>query len=141
MRSCRRTIYGRRPVPDCESEFHVYACEWTESQIKMYIDDVLYFTFNDQGSWQKWPFDKRFHILLNTAVGGNWGGAEGVDNSAFPTKYIIDYIRVYAPGTKPTGVINADASDTIIGQSSFTILNDYNSITIYNDEVSEWFIR
>ena len=130
-------------VPDCESEFHVYACEWSESQIKMYVDGVLYFTFNDQGSWQKWPFDKRFHIILNIAVGGNWGGAQGVDNSAFPTKYVIDYVRVYAPGTGPTGTIERDMEDKIkvypnpVQSELYVDLNEINStstidITIFN---------
>lgn len=103
-----------KALPDCETEFHVYACEWTENKIIMYIDDELYFSFNNQGSWQKWPFDKRFHILLNIAVGGSWGGLEGIDETAFPTQFLIDYIRVYAPGTKPSGLIDKGASDKIL---------------------------
>ena len=44
---------------------------------------------------QYWPFDKRFHLILNVAVGGNWGGVQGVDLNAFPAKLEIDYVRVY----------------------------------------------
>lgn len=102
-----------KPVPDCEEEFHVYGCEWTADYIKMYIDDELYFTFENQGNWQAWPFDKRFHILINLAVGGNWGGVEGVDSEAFPTQYIIDYIRVYAPGTTPNAIPENDKHESI----------------------------
>lgn len=102
-----------KPVPDCEEEFHVYGCEWTADYIKMYIDDELYFTFENQGNWQAWPFDKSFHILLNLAVGGNWGGVEGVDSDAFPTQYIIDYIRVYAPGTTPNAIPEQGKSKSI----------------------------
>lgn len=91
-------------IPDCETSFHIYACEWTPDDIKMYIDGEHYFTFNNQGNWQAWPFDKRFHILLNIAVGGSWGGVQGIDNEAFPVQFLIDYIRVYAPGTGPDGV-------------------------------------
>jgi len=129
-------------VPACESEFHIYGCEWTETQIKMYVDNQLYFTFNNQNFWENWPFDKRFHILLNIAVGGNWGGVEGVDANAFPAKFIIDYVRVYAPGTSPTG-LNENNADKIIVYPNpteanfFVDLGEYNSaspldISIYN---------
>lgn len=100
-------------IPDCETAFHVYGCEWTADYIKMYIDGVHYFTFNNQGNWQAWPFDKRFHLLLNIAVGGSWGGVQGVDNEAFPTQYLIDYIRVYAPGTGPNALDEKIKEDAI----------------------------
>ena len=41
------------------------------------------------------PYDKRFHILLNLAIGGNWGGQKGIDDSLFPHVFEIDYVRVY----------------------------------------------
>lgn len=44
---------------------------------------------------QNWPFDKPQYILFNLAVGGNWGGKMGVDNSIFPQDFIIDWVRVY----------------------------------------------
>ena len=37
------------------------------------------------------------NIILNNAIGGGWGGQQGVDDSIFPTQYVIDYVRVYAP--------------------------------------------
>ena len=36
-----------------------------------------------------------FFIILNIAVGGNWGGQKGVDDSIFPQQMVIDYVRVY----------------------------------------------
>ncbi|RYD86861.1 MAG: glycoside hydrolase family 16 protein, partial [Sphingobacteriales bacterium] len=45
--------------------------------------------------YKVWPFDKRFHLLLNVAVGGDWGGAQGIDNSTFPNAMEVDYVRVY----------------------------------------------
>jgi hypothetical protein len=42
-----------------------------------------------------WPFNKRFHLLLNLAIGGNWGGAQGIDDAIFPASFEIDYVRVY----------------------------------------------
>lgn len=82
-------------VPNAETAFHVYAIEWDESKIDFFVDGNKYFTFNNQGTWQKWPFDQRFHLILNIAIGGNWGGVQGVDDNIFPVKMEIDYVRVY----------------------------------------------
>ena len=83
-------------ISDCYSNFRVYALEWEASEMRVYVDDVLYFTFKNEGTGYKaWPFDKRFHLLLNVAVGGNWGGAQGVDDSIFPKQMVVDYVRVY----------------------------------------------
>ena len=83
-------------VPSCYSEFHVYALEWEAKEYRVYVDDILYFTFRNEGTGYKvWPFDKRFHLLLNVAVGGNWGGAQGIDDSIFPRSMVVDYVRVY----------------------------------------------
>lgn len=80
-----------------ESEFHVYACEWTEDYIKSYRDGELFFTFaNDKtGKEETWPFNKTFYIILNLAWGGDWGGYKGVDNSALPCTMMVDYVRVF----------------------------------------------
>ncbi|MCK7529825.1 MAG: glycoside hydrolase family 16 protein [Marinilabiliales bacterium] len=76
------TSEGRRPaIPD----FHVYALEWMGNEYQVYVDDLLIFTFRNEGTGYKvWPFDKRFHLLLNVAVGGNWGGAMGIDDTYIP---------------------------------------------------------
>ncbi len=42
-----------------------------------------------------WPFDQRFHLLFNIAIGGNWGGQKGIDDTAFPQRMEVDYVRVY----------------------------------------------
>jgi beta-glucanase (GH16 family) len=84
-------------IADCYDEFHVYALEWEATEYRVYVDDKLYFTFKNEGSGYKaWPFDKQFHILLNVAVGGNWGGQKGVDDSIFPRSMVVDYVRVYS---------------------------------------------
>jgi beta-glucanase (GH16 family) len=78
------------------SDFHIYAIEWYEDRIDFYIDDDKYFYFENQNkSYREWPFDKRFHLIMNVAFGGNWGGAQGIDNSIFPVKMEIEYVRVY----------------------------------------------
>ncbi|MGE7776199.1 glycoside hydrolase family 16 protein [Chitinophaga sp. NPDC101104] len=77
-------------------EFHVYRVDWTPYAIRGYIDGSLLFTFtNESKGYKTWPFDKKFHFLLNIAVGGNWGGQQGIDDSVFPATLEIDYVRAY----------------------------------------------
>jgi beta-glucanase (GH16 family) len=87
---------NRITISDCYSTFHTYALEWEATEYRVYVDDALYFTFRNEGTGYKaWPFDKRFHLLLNVAVGGNWGGAQGIDDAIFPRTMMVDYVRVY----------------------------------------------
>lgn len=83
-------------VPDAETAFHLYALEWTAEKIDIYVDNNKYFTFtNEHKDYKTWPFDQLFHLILNIAVGGNWGGAQGVDPNIWPQKMYVDYVRVY----------------------------------------------
>lgn len=51
---------------------------------------------NDKASNRNtWPFNAPFYLKLNLAWGGDWGGAQGVDESALPATYEIDYVRVF----------------------------------------------
>lgn len=87
---------GELNIPTCHSEFHVYSLEWEKEEWRAYVDGVHYYTFrNDGNGFESWPFDKRFHLILNLAIGGNWGGKEGIDESDFPKTFEIDYVRVY----------------------------------------------
>ena len=83
-------------IPTNFTDFHIYSLEWEQNEIRVFVDNAHYFTFNNEGkSFKEWPFDKRFHLLLNLAIGGNWGGQKGVDDSLFPHRFYIDYVRVY----------------------------------------------
>lgn len=83
-------------IPTCYDEFHVYKLEWEANQYRVFVDDALFFTFvNEKTGYKEWPFDKRFHLLLNLAVGGNWGGKHGIDETIFPRSMVVDYVRVY----------------------------------------------
>lgn len=87
---------ARFACPTSYTDFHVYTLEWEKDEYRMYLDDTLCFTFRNDGTgYKEWPFDKRFHILLNLAVGGNWGGLQGIDEESFPHVFEIDYVRVY----------------------------------------------
>jgi beta-glucanase (GH16 family) len=85
-----------RKVPGAMTAFHRYRVDWTPDTIRGYIDDVQTFEFVNEGTGPAaWPFDQRFHLLLNIAVGGNWGGKQGVDDKVFPARMEVDYVRVY----------------------------------------------
>lgn len=78
------------------ADYHVYAMEWFEDRIDLFVDDQPYFSFkNSKKGLEEWPFDQPFHILLNVAVGGNWGGKKGIDDTVFPGSMIVDYVRVF----------------------------------------------
>ena len=81
---------------DAEQEFHVYAADWTPEYIEFSMDGKPYHRFkNRHKSVDEWPFDQKFHVIFNMAVGGNWGGSKGVDEKIWPQKMIVDYVRVY----------------------------------------------
>lgn len=83
-------------VPDFNKEFHIYAIDWTAEKIDFFIDGQKYFTFDNTGKdYKEWPFDQPFHLILNIAVGGNWGGQKGVDSTIWPQRMEVDYVRVY----------------------------------------------
>ncbi len=88
---------GTTYVNSTNINFHNYILEWDEDYLKWYVDDVHYATFtNDQlGNYATWPFNQNFHLLLNIAIGGLWGGQHGIDNSIFPVQMEVDYVRVY----------------------------------------------
>lgn len=86
-----------RTVEDAETAFHIYSLEWTENEIIGYVDNIPYFIFSNdkKGNKETWPFNEPFYLKLNLAIGGDWGGTEGIDEDIFPSKYYIDYVRVY----------------------------------------------
>lgn len=88
---------AERLCPGAEDSFHIYALEWTPDYIRTYVDGKLLFTFDNdkKGDDNTWPFNKPFHPILNLAWGGDWGGWNGVDESAIPATYQIDYVRVF----------------------------------------------
>ena len=80
-----------------ENDFHTYTIEWSTTFIKGYIDGNLYFNYNKPSfsDYNNWPYDNPFFLIINLAIGGEWGGQQGVDNSIFPSSFIIDYARMF----------------------------------------------
>lgn len=78
------------------AKYYTYTLEWYEDKLIYSVDGVPYFQFDKESDdYKVWPFKEPFHLILNTAIGGTWGGLEGVDNTVFPEDLIIDYVRVY----------------------------------------------
>ena len=83
-------------VKDPNDTFHVYALEWTPEKMDFIVDGVVYnHIVNHHTTTAEWPFDQKFHLILNVAVGGMWGGRKGIDDTIFPQKMTIDYVRVF----------------------------------------------
>jgi beta-glucanase (GH16 family) len=96
-------------LDDPHTKFNVYAMEWFKDHIDFFANDSKAFTFKNEGTGSKvWPYDKRFHLLLNIAVGGSWGGQQGVDDTIFPKSMIVDYVRVYEQDTSGVHVVRSD---------------------------------
>ena len=88
---------GSKYVDDVTEAFHVYSLEWSPFYLRYLIDnEPFFFVYNDSnGDFGKWPFNDPHYLILNLAIGGDWGGVQGVSASAFPMKMYIDYVRVY----------------------------------------------
>ena len=83
-------------MEDVHNQFHVYSVEWMPDHYTVSVDDKPFFTFENEGSgFEAWPFDQKFHLILNIAFGGDWGGKMGINDTALPAKMNIDYVRVY----------------------------------------------
>jgi beta-glucanase (GH16 family) len=88
----------QKSLDSVHDTFHTYAINWTKDRIEFYIDGEAFHTFENNGKgFSAWPFDQRFHLILNIAVGGGWGGMKGVDESIWPQRMEVDYVRVYEP--------------------------------------------
>lgn len=86
---------GKRITADKPYDgFHVYAVDWDSSRMVFTYDNKQVLVYANDGK-NPWPFDKPQYLILNLAIGGEWGGQKGVDDSIFPCKYLIDYVRVY----------------------------------------------
>lgn len=79
-----------------DTEFHLYSLVWEKNSLQVLFDDKVIFTYKrDSASSVRWPFDQPFYLILNIAVGGAWGGMWGIDESIFPARMEIDYVRYY----------------------------------------------
>ncbi len=82
-------------IEDIEKGFHTYVVDWSPTKIDFLVDEKLLYSFNpEERTEEVWPFDQPFYLILNSAIGGNFGG-HTIDDTALPQEFVIDYIRVY----------------------------------------------
>ena len=100
-------------LPNGIDGWHTYSVVWSAGVISWYVDGKRY----QRRTMDHWksksekakgnplaPFDQRFHMILNLAIGGTWPESEndkGVDPSGFPKTLEIDYVRVYQCASDP----------------------------------------
>lgn len=85
-------------APTLYDEFHVYQVLWNTSGIFFFTDNTSTFTIprTEIVTWEPFSEDRCFELIMNLAIGGDWGGIDGIDNSIFPVNFTIDYVRVYS---------------------------------------------
>lgn len=82
-------------IDSMNTKFHTYGIQWYPDRIEAFLDGEYYFTYDKNANELEWPFNNPQNIILNLAVGGGWGGAQGIDPSYDKHQFIIDYVRVY----------------------------------------------
>lgn len=77
-------------------DFHIYAIDWKKNRIEFFVDGKLYHTVTPKNlnENKKWVYNQPFFMILNLAIGGNWGGVPD-ETTIFPQEMLIDYVRVY----------------------------------------------
>lgn len=96
---------GQKEVPDFHEEFHIYEAVWTPESIIFKVDGNTFYTYNPSNkNFETWPFNNNFFIIMNIAMGGNWGSdpqyetggmKNGIDPNLNHARMEVDYIRVY----------------------------------------------
>lgn len=132
-------VGGGMTISDVHQNFHRYIIEWYPDRIDFYFDDIHYFTFENQFKTSaEWPYDQKFYLILNIAVGGDLGGNVN-HNDTWPSNMEVDYVRVYdldigkddkTPPTNPTS-LNATPNSTSV-DLNWTASTDDGYIEKYN---------
>lgn len=83
-------------VSNVSSKYHVYAVNWTEDYIEWFVDGKSFFRADKTADTvEAWPFNHNFYLIMNIAIGGSWGGLEGIDKNLKQAVMNVDYVRVY----------------------------------------------
>ncbi len=114
------------PAGRLADDFHVFAIEWEPTEIRWYVDGVMYHkvTSSSLPAGARWVFDHPFHMLLNLAVGGGWPGNPDA-TTVFPQMMQVDYVRVYRraqPAIAAAGVVNGASFQSGITAGSWVTI-------------------
>ena len=82
-------------VKDMVGSFHTFTMEWSPNGMTGLIDGVASYVYDKTANDLEWPFYQAHNLIINLAMGGNWGGAQGIDPDLTSQKLIIDYVRVF----------------------------------------------
>ena len=95
-------VIGNNPhqihfVENLTDDFHLFSVEWSDASFIFSVDNQSFFTYSksDNMNVYDWPFDDPFFLILNLAIGGTWGGQQGIDNTIFPSRFLVEYVRLY----------------------------------------------
>ena len=162
------SISGKTYIEDASSAFHTYAVNWYEDRIEFEVDGVTYNTIYrstviparnpPENPWEYWPFTQRFFLVMNIAVGGEWGGhfnstyypeaspygPDGIDHEGvWPQRMEVEYVRVYseppvaAPTTVP-GPVMATAMDASAGIVLEKSRNESAPHNLHRIDAGDW---
>lgn len=128
---------------DFSDDFHVFAIQWDEGQIVWYIDGEEYYrrTFwRSDGNPFPAPFDQRFHLLLNVAVGGTWPGNPD-SSTEFPQEMVVEYVRVYQDDRDNSPAEDYDGNGGSAGPSTPGDLKPVNLPLDFEDQDVNWNMK
>ncbi|MFX1708554.1 carbohydrate-binding protein [Chitinophaga sp. CC14] len=90
-------VSGTKILPDADTTYHVYSMEWSADSIRFLYDSIKVLTYpNPHTDWKDWPFDQKFFLILNVAIGGGMGGS--IVEADWPDSMMVDYVRISQKG-------------------------------------------
>ena len=167
-------VGGAVRYPEAVDEFKTYAINWTAEKIEWEVDGVVYFTHlrsdwvpgrnPPENPWQEWPFNQRFFLILNVAMGGTWGGhfnsdyygaqtpydSTGINHDGvWPQRMEVDWVRVYGPDTPPPAspvpgqvlATDMDAGDGILLEISNNPESPHHATSIDAGDTAEFVLQ
>ena len=87
----------RLPAGQTITDWHTYAVEWSPDRIDWIVDGAVTRTLRREDAGGGWVFDRPAFMLLDVAVGGDDPGPPN-EQSRFPARLLIDYVRCTLPG-------------------------------------------
>jgi beta-glucanase (GH16 family) len=107
-----------------DKQYHTFAVEWQPDLIVWYVDEIEYHRATPGDVPGPWVFNKPFFLLLNFAIGGNFGGPPDPENT-YPQEYLLDYVRVYQ-GPDTAERFETSFTDDFVGWQAVSIpLSDF----------------
>lgn len=138
------------PTGNFYSEWHLFAVEWDDNEIRWFLDDVKFKTetrnpnsLNPASTDDPWPWTSDFYIILNLAVGGWFTGVtDAADVQLIKATFEIDYVRVYDMQQTPysgttqlfPAKIEAEDFDLSCGGGSYSDVDAVNTGGVFRNE-------